>query len=209
VQRVKPFSFQFSIVTSAPIGVSGQTWAAQLSERSRQTEALRCSEEKRVKAGQYEDPGVVTSGAGPWRALDRLGFHGPDRVTAWMRAMERERSASCTVMVVDDEPDIRFLLRIALEGAGYGVVEAPHGEAALALVRRSLPQLVLTDWMMPRMNGGELIEQLRADESTKAIPIVIISGTRCDQAGADAVVRKPFDPGELIVLVDTLIGKER
>jgi CheY-like chemotaxis protein len=123
--------------------------------------------------------------------------------------MERERSASCTVMVVDDEPDIRFLLRIALEGAGYGVVEAPHGEAALALVRRSPPQLVLTDWMMPRMNGGELIEQLRADESTKAIPIVIISGTRGDQTGADAVVGKPFDPGELIVLVDTLIGKER
>jgi CheY-like chemotaxis protein len=123
--------------------------------------------------------------------------------------MEANALASCTVMVVDDEPDIRYLLRITLEGAGYGVVEAAHGEAALALVRRSLPQLVLTDWMMPRMNGGKLIERLRADESTKAIPIVIISGTRGTQAGADAVVRKPFDPGELIVLVDRLIGKER
>ena len=112
-------------------------------------------------------------------------------------------------MVVDDEPDLRFLLRITLEAAGYGVVEAAHGEAALELVRRSLPRLVLTDWMMPRMTGGELIERLRAQESTKEIPIVIISATRGEHAGADAVLGKPFDPGELIVLVDRLIGKER
>jgi two-component system, OmpR family, phosphate regulon response regulator PhoB len=112
-------------------------------------------------------------------------------------------------MVVDDEPDIRYLLRTTLEQAGYGVVEAAHGEAALKQVRRSPPQLVLTDRMMPRMNGGELIERLRADESTKAIPIVIISDTRGDQAGADAVLGKPFDSSELIVLVDRLTRKER
>ena len=112
-------------------------------------------------------------------------------------------------MVVDDEPDARYLLRITLEAAGYGVVEAAHGEAALEQVRRSSPQLVVTDRMMPRMNGGELIERLRADESTKAIPIVIITGTRGDQAGADAVLGKPFDPGELVLLVDRLTGKDR
>ena len=122
--------------------------------------------------------------------------------------MEANALASCTVIVVDDEPDIRYLLRITLEEAGYGVVEAAHGEAALELVRRSPPQLVLTDRMMPRMNGGELIERLRADESTKAIPIVIISGTRGVQGGADAVLGKPLDPDELIVLVDRLTGKQ-
>jgi CheY-like chemotaxis protein len=73
--------------------------------------------------------------------------------------MEDKRPANCTVMVVDDEPDMRHLLRITLELAGYGVVEAAHGEAALEQVRRSPPQIVLTDWMMPRMNGGELIER--------------------------------------------------
>ncbi len=123
--------------------------------------------------------------------------------------MESNASASYTVLVVDDEPDIRYLLRITLEEAGYGVVEAAHGEAALVQVRRSLPQLVLTDWMMPRMNGDELIERLRADESTKAIPIVIVSGTRGGQAKADAVLPKPFDPGRLIVLADKLTGRER
>jgi CheY-like chemotaxis protein len=123
--------------------------------------------------------------------------------------MEDKNSASRTVMVVDDEPDIRYLIRTTLEQAGYGVVEAAHGAAALEQVRRSPPQLVLTDRMMPRMNGGELIERLRADESTNAIPIVIVSGTRGEQAGADAVLAKPFDPRELIVLVDRLTGKER
>ncbi|MEK6275463.1 MAG: response regulator [Actinomycetota bacterium] len=123
--------------------------------------------------------------------------------------MEDNANGNCTVMVVDDEPDMRYLLRITLEYAGYEVVEAAHGEAALDQARRAPPRLVLTDRMMPRMGGGELIERLRADESTKAIPIVIISATRGVQGGADAVLGKPFDPSELIVLVDRLTGKQR
>jgi CheY-like chemotaxis protein len=112
-------------------------------------------------------------------------------------------------MVVDDEPDVRYLIRVTLEQAGYRVVEAAHGEAALEEVRRSPPQLVVTDKMMPRMNGGELIERLRADESTRAIPIVIVSGTRGGHKQADAVLEKPFDAGELIALVDRLTGTGR
>jgi CheY-like chemotaxis protein len=120
-----------------------------------------------------------------------------------------ERPKSYTVLVVDDEPDIRYLLRVTLEMAGYGVVEAAHGEAALEHVRRAQPQLVLTDRMMPRMGGGELIRRLRGDESTKAIPIVMISGTHSDEPGADASLAKPFNTAELIVLVDRLIGRVR
>jgi CheY-like chemotaxis protein len=123
--------------------------------------------------------------------------------------MEEKPAACRTVMVVDDEPDVRFLLRVTLEGAGYGVVEAAHGKAALEQVRHSPPQLVVTDQMMPLMNGGELIKRLRADESTKAIPIVMISGTRSAQAGADAMLGKPFEPHELIGLVDRLTGNKR
>ncbi|MDX6600145.1 MAG: hypothetical protein QOE87_4032 [Gaiellales bacterium] len=123
--------------------------------------------------------------------------------------MEDSDSVGCTVLVVDDEPDIRYLLRNTLEEAGYGVVEAAHGEAALEQVRRSHPQLVVTDWMMPRMNGGELIERLRAEESTSVIPILIISSTRGERGGADAALGKPFDLDELIALVDKLTGMER
>jgi CheY-like chemotaxis protein len=123
--------------------------------------------------------------------------------------MTEAKPASWTVLVVDDEPDIRYLLRVILELAGYRVVEAVHGEAALEQVRDSPPQLVVTDQMMPVMNGSELIERLRADGSMKAIPIVMVSGTRSVQRGADAVLGKPFDPAELIVLVDRLTGRER
>jgi CheY-like chemotaxis protein len=122
---------------------------------------------------------------------------------------EAKRPASSTVLVVDDEPDVRYLLRVTLELAGYQVVEAKHGEAALELARRSAPQLVVTDQMMPVMNGSELIERLRADGSTESIPIMMVSGTRSAQPGADAVLGKPFDPAELIVLVDRLTGKEQ
>jgi CheY-like chemotaxis protein len=123
--------------------------------------------------------------------------------------VEVNAPANYTVLVVDDEPDIRFLLRVTLERAGYRVVEAAHGLAALEQMRRWRPQLVLTDWMMPRMSGNELIERLRADESTKAIPIVLVSSTRGAQAEADALLAKPFDPIELVELVDRLSGKER
>jgi CheY-like chemotaxis protein len=123
--------------------------------------------------------------------------------------VEDNRLASCTVLVVDDEPDVRYLLRVTLELAGYLVVEAAHGEAALEQVRSSPPQLVVTDQMMPVMNGGELIERLRADGATEAIPIVMVSGTRSAQGGADAILGKPFDPADLIVLVDRLTGRAR
>jgi CheY-like chemotaxis protein len=113
------------------------------------------------------------------------------------------------VLVVDDEPDIRFLLRLTLELAGYTVIEASHGEAALESVRVSPPALVITDRMTPRMGGGELIERLRADVGTAAIPIVMLTGTEGAQPGADAVMTKPFETKALIRLVARLIEGER
>ena len=117
--------------------------------------------------------------------------------------------AAGAVLIVDDEPDFRFLLRTTLELAGYAVIEASHGEAALESVRESHPALVITDRMMPRMDGGELIQRLRADVSTLAIPIVMLTGTNGAQPGADAVLSKPFEPHPLIELVSRLIEGER
>jgi diguanylate cyclase len=125
--------------------------------------------------------------------------------------LEREReggaksqSAECTVLVVDDEPDIRYLLAVVLEAAGYRVIEAAHGEAALEQVCRIGPQLVITDRMMPVMGGHELIERLRGDEDTAAIPIVMLTATTGVEDGADAVLMKPFEPEELVGLVGRL-----
>jgi len=117
--------------------------------------------------------------------------------------------AAGAVLIVDDEPDFRFLLRTTLELAGYAVIEASHGEAALESVRASQPALVITDRMMPRMDGSELIQRLRADVGTAAIPIVMLTGTNGAQPGADVVLAKPFEPEALIELVSRLIEGER
>ena len=108
------------------------------------------------------------------------------------------------MLVVDDEPDIRYLLAVILERAGYTVIEAAHGDAALEEVRSSQPLLVITDRMMPVMDGTELIERLRADAGTAGIPIVMLTATPGGEPGADAVLMKPFDYDELLELVNRL-----
>jgi CheY-like chemotaxis protein len=120
---------------------------------------------------------------------------------------EEEPVKTRVVLVVDDEPDIRHLVARVLEEAGYEVIEAAHGAAALDHARRFQPKLVITDLMMPVMNGTELIEQLRGDDRTAAIPIVLLTGTRGTAATADVTMSKPFDHGELIAVVDRLTGK--
>ena len=103
------------------------------------------------------------------------------------------------VLVVDDDPGTRSLLRLLLEIDGHAVVEAAHGEEALNLiVSGALPDVVVTDLTMPVLNGLELIERLHAEPTTAAIPIVVVSGNAqaalaLKSSGAvTAVVRKPF-----------------
>ena len=110
-----------------------------------------------------------------------------------------------TILVVDDEPNMRFLVRITLEGAGYDVVEAHHGVAALERAKESRPDLVVTDLMMPVMSGRELIDRLRSNPETAAIPILILSANGSLRAGdADAALGKPFDPDDLLENVRAL-----
>ena len=94
--------------------------------------------------------------------------------------------------MVDDEPDQRFLLRRIFERAGHEVTDAEDGAAALAAVRESPPDLVVTDMMMPVMDGAELIRRLRGDPATAGIPILAASGDAHLAGAADAVVAKPY-----------------
>lgn len=115
------------------------------------------------------------------------------------------------ILVVDDEPNMRFLLRTVLELAGFEIVEAMHGEAALELVKAEPPDLVVTDLMMPVMGGRELIERLRADEETAGIPILVASASnnpREPVVGADASLSKPFDLDALIATARSLTRKD-
>lgn len=111
------------------------------------------------------------------------------------------------VLVVDDESNMRLLIRMVLESAGYEVVEAAHGAAALERVRESRPALVVTDVMMPVMSGRELVERLRAEPGTASIPILVVSANSSSVANSvDAVLGKPFDPDALLSAVRSLAG---
>lgn len=109
------------------------------------------------------------------------------------------------VVVADDEPHLSFLLRIILEQAGFQVAEAPNGAVALQLVAAASTQLVVTDRMMPVMNGSTLVARLRADPHTASIPIVMVSSNPDPTAAVDAFLTKPFAPDELLRLAERLV----
>ena len=111
------------------------------------------------------------------------------------------------ILVVDDEPDLRFLLRRIFERAGYEVVDAGDGAAAMASVRAARPHLVVTDMMMPVMGGAELISRMRADPATARIPILAATGDAQLAGGADAVLIKPYRPAELLAAGTELMAQ--
>ena len=109
------------------------------------------------------------------------------------------------ILIVDDEPDVRFMMRLILEGAGYQVTEARHGVAGLKSVKARQPDLVTTDVMMPMMDGLEFIERLRSDPETAAIPILVVSGNAQLAIAANTRLGKPFDPQALLHAAALLI----
>lgn len=116
------------------------------------------------------------------------------------------------ILVVDDDPSTRFLLRLIFESGGYKVDEAQNGIAALIRIKDELPDLVVTDLMMPMMDGAALIERLRSDARTADILIMAVSANpnaREVASRADHVLGKPFDRSELLAIVGELFAKER
>jgi two-component system chemotaxis response regulator CheY len=109
-----------------------------------------------------------------------------------------------TILVVDDSATMRALVRQALEPDGHTVVEAPHGAAALAALERSPADLVITDVIMPEMDGLGLTRRLRANEALRRIPVLILTTEatpamkeRGRSAGATGWLVKPFHPDTL------------
>src|ERR687889_296761 len=114
------------------------------------------------------------------------------------------------VLVVDDEPDKRLLLAFALENEGYEVHTAVDGVAGLAAVELHQPDLIVTDVMMPRMDGYEMIRRVRANPQTKFIPVIIQSAARVEgrdvrlgsELGALGYITDPTDPDLLTGLAN-------
>ena len=117
------------------------------------------------------------------------------------------------ILLVDDEPALRELLRATFEGADVTVDEAASGAEAEERVRRCRPDVIVLDLRMPGMSGAELCERLKADERTRTIPIVLLTGAdpeearRAQRAGAEALVRKPFSPLDLLTVVERVAGR--
>jgi DNA-binding response OmpR family regulator len=109
-----------------------------------------------------------------------------------------------SLVVADDDPDILSLLERRLSRRGYEVVVAANGRAAMEAVRRTGPDAVVLDRLMPAMSGEEVCAALKADQRTAAIPVVLLSAHASEReivegfgAGADDYLTKPFDLDEL------------
>jgi DNA-binding response OmpR family regulator len=119
------------------------------------------------------------------------------------------------VLVVDDDPVILQLLRVNFEMEGFAVITAADGEQGVERARADHPDIVVSDVMMPRMSGTELVAKLRADPATEALPILLLTakaqqtdiGAGLD-VGADDYVTKPFDPLDLVDRVNRLIARD-
>ena len=116
-----------------------------------------------------------------------------------------------TILIADDEPEIRNLLRLYLENENYQIIEAKDGREALSLLREKKPDLCLLDIMMPEMDGYHVLQELRKESN---IPVIILSAKDADSEkilglnlGADDYLAKPFNPLEAVARVNSNIRR--
>jgi len=119
------------------------------------------------------------------------------------------------ILIVEDEADILELLRYNLNREGYHVREAATGEAALDLIRKDVPDLVLLDLMLPKIDGLEVCRQVRGNGENKALPIIMLTakGEEADivtglELGADDYVTKPFSPRVLLARIRAVLRRQ-
>jgi two-component system, OmpR family, phosphate regulon response regulator PhoB len=118
------------------------------------------------------------------------------------------------ILVVEDEPAIQELIAVNLEHAGHQVLRAANVPEAEALIRQVLPDVVLLDWMLPGPPGLSFARQLRTDQRTRDIPIIMLTARAQEQdkvagldGGADDYVTKPFSPKELIARIKAVMRR--
>ena len=116
-----------------------------------------------------------------------------------------------TVLICDDEPSLRELIRISLDGGPYEFVEADDGEESLKLARSVRPDVVILDMMMPRRSGLEVLSELRKEEDFKDMRVIVLTAQPATReqalrAGADIVMVKPFEPEQIATAVEEVLG---
>lgn len=119
------------------------------------------------------------------------------------------------ILVVEDEPSIAELIAINLTHAGYQVEKALQTEVAMNMMRDELPSLLILDWMLPGKSGVQFARELRANERTRGLPILMLTAKSEESdkvsgldSGADDFVTKPFSPKELVARVKALLRRQ-
>jgi CheY-like chemotaxis protein len=117
------------------------------------------------------------------------------------------------VLVIDDEPDVRWLIRISLERAGHEVLLAEDGLRGVALAQKQRPEVIVLDLMMPVMDGYGVLAELGKDDRTSHVPVLVLSARaipeeaeRATRAGARRFIEKPFDPDDLTSELEGLLS---
>ena len=115
------------------------------------------------------------------------------------------------ILVVDDERHIVRLVEVNLQRAGYDVVSAYDGVEALEKITAEKPEMIILDVMMPRMDGFEVLKELRGNAETKDIPVIMLTAKAQDadifkgwSSGVDSYLTKPFNPRELLAFVERI-----
>jgi len=121
-----------------------------------------------------------------------------------------------TILIADDEPNQLELMDYNLRNAGFSIIKASNGLDALELIENNTPDLIILDWMMPKMSGIDVCRTLRSRSETKLLPIIILSARSEDSDkslgldnGADDYISKPFSPKELLSRVKALLRRAR
>ncbi len=142
-------------------------------------------------------------------------------VVNFIRSLSRQEAKlnkqSMRVAYIEDEAEMIDLVRLILNRRGYIILGANGGREGLDLIRKELPDLILLDLMMPDMDGWDVYHQLKSDESTRGIPVIVITARAQDidkilglrVAKVEDYISKPFSPQELIERIDQVLSNRQ
>ena len=178
------------------LGAGSTFWASLPMTEARAAQRVRAPSVGMLSGWELDDTGVP-HGADSHEITDHGDFDGG-------------------ILVIDDVPDMRKLIRTTLGAHGYDTFAASSGVNGLRAAREYEPSLIICDWMMPQMSGPEVIEQVRADAELATTPIILLTAKSDEDsrllgthAGADAFLGKPFNEDELVSVVHNLLQLKR
>ena len=165
-----------------------------------------------LSENQAEEVDAIEFSNKAWLLADK-GATGQERDVEPIEDVSSETNAHATILVVDDLKDMRDLIAKALSKQGYRVLKAANGAHGLEVVQAHRPDLVISDWMMPKLSGPDMLAKIRDDANIAGTPCILLTAKSDDeskligtQIGADVFLGKPFNAQELVSSVRNLLA---